>query len=92
MFFLRKFIIFVMLFIILFTIPVFASPDEPIQTEESHIISEKEDYIAFDSETVAGSIDLFCNNLKPIANIALYGMLILFSVFSALEIIHKIAS
>lgn len=81
-----------MLFIILFTIPVFASPDDPIQTEENHIVSEKEDYIAFDSEIVAGSIDLFRNNLKPIANIALYGMLILFSVFSALEIIHKIAS
>lgn len=51
----------------------------------------KEDYIAFDSETIADSIDLFRNNLKPITNIALYGMLVLISIFAALEIIHKIA-
>ncbi len=88
----KKFILFLMLSVTLLTLPVFASADEPLQTEENHIISEKEDYIAFDLETVAGSIDLFRSNLKPIANIALYGMLILFSVFSALEMIHKIAS
>jgi len=85
-------ILFLILFVTLLTLPVFASAAESSPAEENHIISEKEDYIAFDSETVAGSIGLFRNNLKPIANIALYGMLILFSVFSALEMIHKIAS
>ena len=63
-------------------------------SSESSNISDgngKEDYIAFDSETITNSINLLHNNLKPITNIALYGMLVLISIFAALEIIHKIA-
>lgn len=87
----KKFILFLILFVTLLTLPVFASADKPSPAEENYIVSEKDNYIAFDLDTVAGSIDLFRNNLKPIANIALYGMLVLIGVFVVLDIIHKIA-